>query len=224
MKCKRFLSILLILALAACAPATPSMPTAMLALTDTAAPPPSPTPDSCADATESDARQRFTFEQIIPCLDTIVKVAAFTANNLEYDPDYDHREHGSNEYVPAGIVYQRGIDDGDGHAILQCYLLEKNSLDAFILGLSIDSPVGSNACGINVDGGIQVLEGGGSISPIFPSMNELAAYYTKLEWMHPGGVIRSLKASQVTGVTTDATLMELPWVIIPYEIQTTTPD
>lgn len=102
--------------------------------------------------------------------------------------------------------------------ILQCYLLEKNGLDAYVLGLSIDSPVGSNVCSVNVDGGIQVLEGSGDISPLFPLMTELAAYYTELEWMYAGDVIRRLKASQVTQVTSDTThpsVLELPWGPFP---------
>lgn len=215
----RSFHILLLLALTACISAAPQAAAVTPVPTHTAASQLAPTSDACTGATEPGARERFTFNQIIPCLDTIEKVRAFTANNIKYDPQYDNRERGGNEYVLPGMVYQRGIDDGDGHAILQCYLLEMHNLDAFVLGLSIDSPTGSNVCGVNLDGGIQVLEGGGDLSPLFPSMKELAAYYTKMGWMHPGGVIRSLKASQVTGVATDVTdpsVSELPWQIVSY--------
>ena len=193
-----------------------------IAVACASAPVPAPTvePDVCAGATTAGARQRFTFEQILSCLNSVDKVSAFMANNITYDVEYDTRERGGNEYVPAVVVYERGIDDADGHAILQCYLLEENGWDAFVIGLSIDSPIGSNVCGIkNSDGTILVLEGAGQTAGPFNSLSDLAKYYININWMQRGGTFRTLKASQVTRVTTDQTspgVLELPWVSIQY--------
>ena len=177
------------------------------------------TPDACAGATAVGARQKFSFEQIIPCLKTVAQVAEFMKNNVQYDVQYDIREHGAIEYEPAALVYERGIDDANGYAILECYFLERNGGDAFVLGLSIETPGGSNVCGIQSDGGILVLQGAGQIAGPFVSFADLAKYYTDLKWMKTGGTIRSLKASQVTQVTTDRTspsILGLPWVSHPY--------
>ena len=122
--------------------------------------------------------------------------------------------------MPAAVVYERGIDDADGYAILQCYLLEENGWDAFMIGLSIDSPTGSNVCGVkNADDTILVLEGAGQIAGPFNSLADVAQYYISINWMQSGGTLRTLKASQVTRVTTDQTspsVLELPWVSYQY--------
>jgi hypothetical protein len=210
---------LLMLAFAACGRATPLMVPATYTPQPTLAPAPTNTPDVCAGATDPGARQRFTLAQIVPCLNTVLKVSAFMVNNLKYDIDYDTRERGGNEYVPAGVVYERGMDDADGHAILQCYLLEENGYDAFIIGLSIESPIGSNVCGVNTNGAIVILEGAGQISGPFNSIADMAKYYISNNWMQSGGTLRTLKASQVTQITTDRTspsVLELPWVSHQY--------
>lgn len=185
---------------------------------------PASTPPSasgvCAGATDPGARQRFTFEQIVPCLNTVPKVSAFMKNNVKYDVEYDTRERGGNEYVPAQTVYQRGIDDADGYAILGCYLLEQNGWDAFMIGLSIESPAGSNVCGVKTNGTILVLEGRGQTAGPFNSFSEIARYYIDKQWMTNGGSLRTIKASQMTQVTTDHTspsVLELPWDTIPYQ-------
>jgi hypothetical protein len=232
---QRSIIALFLLALTACGRPTPpaaiateappptlphaSVETLAPAPTETSAAVPTDTPDTCAGATEPGARQRFTLEQITPCLDTIPEVSAFITSNVEYDVEYDLREHGGNEYAPAEVVYQRGIDDADGHAILQCYLLEENGLDAFVIGLSIESPVGSNVCGVTTDQGILTLFGGGEQAGPFASMADLAEYFIGKDWMQPGGSLRTLKASQITQITTDTTspsVLELPWVSHTY--------
>ncbi|MBM3151439.1 MAG: hypothetical protein FJZ96_04420, partial [Chloroflexi bacterium] len=134
MKLIRFLVILLTPALAVlisscCGTWQPDdaprpTPTSELQPTETARP--TPTGDYCDDATSAGARTRYTFEEIVPCLDTIEKVSLFMSNNMMYDNAWDTRERGGNEYVPARLVYERGVDDCDGHAILQCYFLEMN--------------------------------------------------------------------------------------------------
>lgn len=117
-------------------------PVAELKLVDQIPTPPLPTntPDPCYGATARGARQRFTFEQIVSCLKTPARVSDFMRNNIRWDGGYDPREHGGNEYAPAWLVYDRGIDDCDGHAILQCYLLERNGWNAYMIGLSIEGP------------------------------------------------------------------------------------
>jgi hypothetical protein len=185
----------------------------------TQAPAPTDTTDVCAHATDPGARQTFTLEQIVPCLKTIDRVTAFMANNVEYDVEYDIRERGGNEYVPAPLVYQRGIDDADGYAILQCYFLEENDWDAFMIGFSIESPTGSNVCGVNIDKGIIALDGPGQMAGPFNSFTDLADFAISIHWMQRGGSLRTLKASQVTQITTNTTspsVLELPWVSHPY--------
>jgi hypothetical protein len=210
----RFLTILLLAFLAACGRATPPTVPATFTPLPTLATAQTNTSDVCAGATESGARKRFTLEQIVPCLDTVLEVSAFLKNNVTYDVEYDFREHEGNEYVPGSVVYERGIDDGDGYAILQCYFLEENGWDAFMIGLSIESLVGSNVCGVNTSEGIVTLEGEGHMAGPFSSMADLAEYYISIEWMQSGGTLRTIKASQVIQITTDHTspsVLELPW-------------
>jgi hypothetical protein len=177
------------------------------------------TPDACARATEPGARKRFTLEQIIPCLDTLSEVNSFMKNNITYDIKYDIREHGGNEYVPASVIYQRGIDDSDGYAILQCYLLEENGWEVVMVGLSIEASVGSNVCGVNTAEGITILEGTGQMAGPFNSITEMAEHCTSTNWMERDGNVRTLKASQVAQITTDSTspsVLGLPCVSHPY--------
>jgi predicted small lipoprotein YifL len=84
----------------------------MLALTacGRAAPPPSNTPDVCAGATDPGARQKFTFDQIVPCLKSVAKVSAIMANNMKRDDAWDTRKCGEICYSPARLVYQNGVD------------------------------------------------------------------------------------------------------------------
>lgn len=187
--------------------------------TATPKPQPTNTPDPCSGATEPGARQIFTLEQITPCLNTPSQVSLFMANNITCDPGYDFREHGGNEYAPAGTVYERGIDDADGCAILQCYILEKNSWDAFMIGLGIETPVGSNVCGVMADSKILTLESGGNSAGPFDTYTDLANHYIGLNWMPNGAILRTIKASLITEIITDQTpvkVLELPWVIKPY--------
>jgi hypothetical protein len=80
-------------------------------------------------------------------------------NNITYDQKWDMAA-GGNEYAPAWLVYERGSDDCDGHAIIQCYFLEANGWDAYMIGLSIEGGgPGHNVCGVNLpDGRILVLK------------------------------------------------------------------
>jgi hypothetical protein len=166
----------------------------------------------CNDAMKSGSRTVFTFEEIVPCLDTIEKVSEFMKNNMMYDAAYDAHERSSNEYVPAYLVYERGVDDCDGHAILQCYLLEKNGYDAVMLGLSIDTPTGWNACAVTTKDGIFVLDVMGEVIGPFGSIEEAAQHFISPD-LHLG----TLLASQVTQITTNDTnpnVLNLPWTMI----------
>jgi len=177
------------------------------------------TADPCEGATTSGARDRFTFEQIVPCLDTVQKVSEFMQNNIIGDGYYDLNEHGGNEYAPPDLVYERGIDDCDGLATLQCYFLERNGMDAAMLGLSVDTPVGYNVCGVQMEGGTLILDGLGMILGPFPSNKEIADFYIKQGMMLPNGTLKSIKASQITQITTDfstPTVLGLAWLSLEY--------
>jgi hypothetical protein len=196
--------VLLSLSLSACGPAIPLT-------TNTA--------DVCAGATNRGARQKFSFEQITPCLNTPQKVGAFMANNVKYDVQYDIREYGYIEYEPASLVYERGIDDANGYAVLECTFLERNGLDAFVLGLSIEIPSGSNVCGINTNNTILILQGAGELAGPFNSYADLSKHYSDMNWMKPNGTIRRIKASQITQIVSDQTspsILGLPWTLIQY--------
>jgi hypothetical protein len=177
------------------------------------------TPDVCAGATDPGARQKFTLNQITPCLDEISEVGAFMANNLRNDNAWDATACGEICYSPAWLVYENGVDDVHGLVTLECYLLEKNGWDAYHVGLSIESPVGSNACGVNTDEGVVIMDGNGNIVGTFPTLEEVAHFYISRGMMREGGQLRTIKASQITQVTTLRTtpsLTGLPWVFHPY--------
>jgi len=53
----------------------------------------------------------------------------------------------------------------------------------------------------------------------FNSLADLAKYFTGKNWMASSGTLRTLKASQVTQITTDKTtpsVLDLPWMLYPY--------
>ncbi len=211
----RTIVILLIPFLVACGRATPPTTTPPPAYT----PGPTFTPDVCAGATDPGARQRFTLEQIVPCLKTVPQVNAFMANNTKRDDGWDAKACGEICYSPAWLVYQNGADDLHGLVTLECYLLEKNGWDAYHIGLSVENPVGTNVCGVNTNGTVLILDADGKTVGSFNSLAEVAKYYISHGWMKDGGQIRTIKASQITLVTTNKTtpsLAGLPWVLHPY--------
>jgi hypothetical protein len=152
-------------------------------------------------------------------LNDISKVKAFMANNIQIDGDWDAKFCGELCYSPAEVVYQNGVDDVHGLVTLECYLLEKNGWDAYHIGLSIESPMGSNVCGVNTDEGVVIMEGNGNIVGPFPTLSDVAHFYIKHGRMKDGGQLRTIKASQIIQVTTMGTtpsLIGLPWVSHPY--------
>jgi len=161
---------------------------------------------SSSEATRAGARLAYSFDLILPCLNTPDLVSQFMHNNIVWDDKWDQAA-GGNEYVPAWIVYERGSDDCDGHAILQCYLLEKNGWDAYMIGLSIESPiVGHNVCGVNTNSKILVLDDVGQVEGYFDTLAEVARHYIAKGLMVNGGVLRTIRASVIDKIITGYTL------------------
>ncbi|MEW6404683.1 MAG: protein kinase [Chloroflexota bacterium] len=179
----------------------------------------SSTPDPCSGASRPGARQKFPLDQILPCLDTVSKVSAFMANNMQRDDDWDAEMCGEICYSPAWLVYQNGVDDLHGLVTLECYILEKNGWDAYHVGLSIESAVGTNVCGVNTDQGVLILDADGKIVDTFDSLADVAHFYISHGSMVDGGQLRTIKASLITQPTTLSTspsLTGLPWEFHPY--------
>ena len=177
------------------------------------------TPEACAGATDAGARQRFAFEQVLPCLNTAPKVSAFMANNMKRDDAWDAKNCGEICYSPAWLVYQNGVDDVHGLVTLECYFLEKNGWDSFHIGVAIETPIGTNVCAVNTNGAILVLDQDGNTEGSFTSLAEVAKYYIGHGRMKDGDNLRTIKASQITQLTTNRTtptILGLPWVIHPY--------
>lgn len=195
-------------------------PTSTTLLQATTTPRATPSGNYCEDATSAGARTRYTFSEILPCLDTIEEVSEFMQNNMMYDSAWDIRERGGNEYVPAWLVYERGVDDCDGHAILQCYFLEMNGRDAVMLGLNADRNDGHNVCAVDTGEAIWVLDDMGAVVGPFDSIEEAALHYISAD-----GSLGTLHASQVTQITSDTTtpsVLTLPWNMI-WKSSTPTP-
>jgi len=190
----------------------PIRPTSTIELQPTGTARPTPLGNICDHATEAGARTTYTFTEILPCLDSIDKVSEFVQHNMMYDAAYDAHERSSNEYVPAYLVYERGVDDCDGHAILQCYFLEKNGYDAVMLGLSIDTPTGWKTCAVTTKDGVFVLDVMGEKLGPYSSIEEAALHFITPD-LHLG----TLLASQVTQITTNDSnprVLDLPWKMV----------
>lgn len=128
--------------------------------------------------------------------------------------------------MPARVMYERNpdqplmADDCDGHAIFQSYVLEANGWDAYMIGLSIEGPIGHNVTGVNLpDGRILVIDNAGHIEGYFDSLASVARHYIKKGVMMDGGTLRTIRGSQITQVTTDYTspsVLDLPWISWEY--------
>ncbi len=190
----------------------PPIGTATYQLQPTETPRATPTNNYCDDATSAGARTKYTFEEILPCLVTIEEVSQFMAHNMMYDEAYDIRERGDNEYAPAWLIYERGVDDSDGHAILQCYMLESNGWDAVIMGMNINTPSGYTVCAVSTQGAIITLGIMGGADGPYASIEDAALHY-----VGPDGALGTLRASQITEITTNTstpTVLDLPWNMI----------
>lgn len=134
-------------------------------------PTPTPTPDFCAGATEPGAREKFTFEQILPCLNTPQKIVRFTNNNFTYIPDQPY-----NNYAPAWLVYQKGGDDCDGFATFDAFVLRFHGYEAYNLGLQIYTLWGHNVAAYKVGKDWYVIDMAYIHGP-FKSIEDFALWY-----------------------------------------------
>lgn len=135
------------------------------------------------------------FEEIVPLLDTPDKVSAFMKNNIEWDGSYDLRTAGINEYVPAWLVYERGIDDCDGHATIQAYILKANGYEAWNVGIGIGRPEGHNVCVYLEGDSYWVLDNCGVKKGPFKSLDEVG------DSIIPGGSIVLFDPFDITSPT-----------------------
>lgn len=174
------------------------------------------------EATRPGARLAHTFTETLPCLNTPDLVSQFMGNNVIWDGSYDSRVCGENCYFPAWLVYQNGVDDCDGHAILQAYILKQNGYEAYSVGISIigPNPLGHNVAGYRDKGNPSQLwslgNEGEMIGP-FSSWIDLAQWYIDHGYAYANGTIRLFDPFGITQITTDHThpsVLELPQIII----------
>ena len=175
---------------------------------------------SINEATRHGAREAYSFDQILSCLNTPDLVSQFTHNNITYDASFAQQAcaalGGVTCYFPAGLIYQHGADVCRGFAILQSTLLEKNGWDAYMIGLSIESStVGHNVCAVNTAGKILVLDNGW-IEGTFNTLAEIAQHYIVKGSMTPGGTLKTIRASAITRTVMDWDIQALPWTVHPY--------
>lgn len=152
---------------------------------------PTKTPDPCFGATSKGARERFTFDQIVPCLDTPQRVVAFMSANLRYAAaNYDVRRWGINTYASARDVYAAGEDDCDGLAEFGACLLSLHGYEAYNVGISINRPLGHNVTGyVGRDGKKYSINNGVAIDGPFDDWIQLAQYYIDHGYAEPNQVI-----------------------------------
>jgi hypothetical protein len=180
--------------------------------------PPAPTPDPCEGATDAGARDKFTFEQIVPCLNTPQKLLAFMQNNLKVGGGgWDNTQYGGNAYAPASVVYQSGVDDCDGLAEFGACVLAMNGYEAYNAGISVNSPFGYNVTGFVTTDGIYAINNGQVIDGPFSSWEALAQFYIDAGKAEPNKVIwlfYPCKLSEITLVYTVPELERLPHKVI----------
>jgi hypothetical protein len=161
-------------------------PTPTPSPTPTKKPTPTYTPDPCYGATSRGARKKFSFEQIVPCLNDPEKIVTFMRNNLMVDAGYDSKKWGTNTYASARTVYENGVDDCDGMAEFAGCLLKKNGYEAYNVGISTDSSWGHNVTGfVGRDGKLYAINNGQSIDGPFNSWEELAKFYIDRGYAEP---------------------------------------
>ena len=153
--------------------------------TITPTPRPTATPDPCAGATSRGARQKFTFEQIVPCLSTPEKIVAFMKNNLTWDGGYDVRVWGINTYASAQDVYKSGVDDCDGMAEFAACVLARHGYEAYSVGISINCSLGHNVAGYLSGGKKFSINNGLEIIGPFDTWEALAQWYIDHGYAEP---------------------------------------
>ncbi len=138
--------------------------------------------------TETGARKRYSFEDIVPHLDTPTSLLAFMSNNLRHGGnDYDQIHYGGNAYATAQEVYANGEDDCDGLAEFGACVLSKHGFESYNVGISIGSPLGHNVAGfVNpVDGKMYAINNVQERAGPFNSWVELAQYFIDRGYAEP---------------------------------------
>jgi hypothetical protein len=134
------------------------------------------TPHPCAGATSAGAPQNFTYEEIVPCLNTALKIGTFMANNWVREPEATFR--------PAHQIYdgmrQGRYGDCKSIAELICDLIRRNEIgDAYHVGFSINTATGHNSClwRDRRTGEWYFMESNGYLAAPKQSMEELIDFY-----------------------------------------------
>jgi hypothetical protein len=168
---------------------------------------PTMTSDACAGATESSAREHFTFSQITPCLNTPEKMIMFVLNNMQWQPDYDETNFGENVYLPVEEVYKNGADDCDGMAEFIACVLNKNGYEAYNVGISVNHPWGFNVAGyIGENGKMYAIINKPQPDGPFDTWEELAQVYIDAGLAEPDGIIWLFQPCLESRVDGDAVL------------------
>ncbi len=180
------------------------------------------TPSPLPDFTLPGARERYSFKEIVRLLTTPTLLSLFMKNNVRWQGDWDNKVAGGNEYAPAEIVYNRGVDDCDGHAILQAHILKSQGYEAYAVGISIigPNPLGHNVAAYrdkNNPSEIWSLNNCGEMIGPFSSWKALAQWYIDHGYAYANGTIRLFDPFRIKKITTDHTrpsVLELPQRII----------
>jgi hypothetical protein len=127
------------------------------------------------------ARIRYSYQEIVPCLDTPEKVRDFMYHNLEWDGTWDIDHYGGNAYSPAWEVYANGVDDCDGLAVFAACVLSQHGFEAYNYGISVNTDFGHNVAGfVGKDGMKYSINNGVEIDGPFETWEALAQYYIDL--------------------------------------------
>ncbi|MFZ5911652.1 MAG: serine/threonine protein kinase [Chloroflexota bacterium] len=175
----------------------------------------SSTPDQCAGATSAGARQKFTFEQIVTCLDTPQKLVEFMSSNTNFDGGWDNKTYGDNAYSPASEVYANGIDDCDGFAEFAACILSKHGYEAYNVGISVLGPSGHNTAGyIDRDGLKYSISNGQGIDGPFNTWEELAQFYIDRGIAAPPNGVIWLFSPCIEKLAVGRAMLDLPHVVV----------
>ncbi|MDE3091783.1 MAG: hypothetical protein KGJ80_20615 [Chloroflexota bacterium] len=125
-------------------------------------------------------------------MDTPSALLEFMRNNLRHGGDnYDEIHYGGNTYATAQEVYANGEDDCDGLAEFGACVLSKHGIEAYNVGISINSPFGHNVTGFvdPGDGKMYAINNGQEQVGPFNSWVGLAQYFIDRKYADPDKVI-----------------------------------
>jgi len=181
----------------------------------TQTPSPTETADPCSNAVMGGARQKYTFDKIVSCLNTPQKLVSFMSNNLKWDGGWDANHFKDNAYSPAAEVYSNGVDDCDGLAEFGACVLSKNGFEAYNVGISILGPQGHNVTGfVGDDGAKYAISNGQAIDGPFDSWEELAQFYIELGVAAPEKGVIWLFLPCIPGNAVGDAVLDLPYTVI----------